>query len=1274
MKKSVWIALSILLAGSACAGAQKKGSTFGIAPTTPEGAALQTWFAGDEAEATERIAKAKATPEALFVRGEIAHGSGDVERGFEAWVALLTEYPTHPLTRVAASRLHAARDQVVDFETRMQPVLAALDYGSMPPLTLANLSLLQQSVAFRLWQRSDAATPFEADRYGFPAKWLATPVFSPWRLRDFDVAFAPEKQPALASTYLSPHTAVDTAVNYADVEPYWTQGITLYPPFGSSGLHYLETFATVAGDAPRDYWVFANFVGGAKLFVDGELVIERRETDYDTGKRLRKVRLSPGTHRILVKLAYQASYRDWFDLSFLPVDGPLDDSKLTFAYGCLPDRALPGCHDGGPTAGASVALTGKLVRPSDVEQIFVDPTDVARASDAALWVTMVASHFDSQDPWFRAASLELEKRHPEFAAGHAMWAEQVQTLWQVPSRLRDARSLQALRAAHELDPTSTRYAGALGLALARQGESRETRELLEGALAAAHDGSRLRSIEPLVWWADYLGNEGWKDDAEVAWRAVLVADPANCGAARELQQLLYARSQYDAPAKITDRHATCPSLHEAWVALQDENHEARLALARRDAQRYPLNASHQQKYVQLLRQSGSAEEAAKVLAQALAAMPDAAVLWAERADQLYGQGKEKEAIALLEAYRATHDNSAWLTWRLATMRGDVPLADLMVDGRERALEVVREGMDRSLSNDEAYYAIDFAARRFFPDGTKITLTHTLVRVMTKGAIDRYAEQNIPGNARVLRIRTIKQDGTVLVPSQTPGKSTLSMPGLAEGDFVELAYIDWDRAEDPPAHVEGMRFFFRMENISTLHSEYVVIGMTDEFMRVNDAPVPQKFDYHGERALRFLATNNPRPRSEPQTVSIEEYLPWIQMYRQGQTISDIESFRRDVGEAILDSSKTADAFDDFLAQSTAGEGPQKGSREWLERLFYRVASHIPDPSGGAGSFGTDVNHAILSKEGSSMLVLKAVLDHVGVENDVYLVKSKLHVPEVYPVNEHVKYGSTLLRVVVPKSGDVVWLAPDGPDAMFNAVDTDLLGQPAICATCEESRTTKVPTDGVETAAQSIAATGKLDADGTLRGTMTLQLEGPSAASVRSTLRSRPDETSRAKLADAIVSSEFAGATATAYRFEAEQSPSQPLRLVVDFELPNFAREAGPGVSRVETRIFAQPLASGYAPLPQRTTPLRVGSWEKSARLVIDIEGWKRAELASSAGDRRLDSAFGQYHRKTALSENQLVIESSIHVPIQRVATSDYPMFQKWALAVEQSSSLLLQLRK
>jgi tetratricopeptide (TPR) repeat protein len=1268
------VLVAALLLASCTTGPATKDSRYDFPRESQASRTLDSWFVAGGAEVDYRAPLDKKAPiEQVFALAEVAYWDGDVERAGELYLRMLAREPAHALNRFATSRLYALRDEMVDFHRRLEPVLAGIELGQVEPLTATYLSLIGQQVSWHEWDISDSEAEFAPDEIGFPSRWMTTPMMSPWRLRDFDRAFAVEEQASLADEYLSPQIAEDLPINYERSKPYIAGGMNLSPGFDRSGVHYMETFATVNAESDdgkaREFWLYTSFSGLAKVFIDGEEVISRTEGDYGTSKRLRRIALSPGEHRILVKLAYQRGYRDWFDFALLADDATaLGGSGVVFS-----ERPTPGA------APAKITLVSEQKRPSQLEPLLVAPNEVAEASDTALFLTASAAYMDLESGRFDAAFTELMARHENFAPGYILRAKQTQTLWEVPSRIRDSRTLANIRRASKLAPDNIDVAVRLIERLRAQGSSdREIRELIENARTLARKDGVLRNVEPLVEWADWLSDQGWSEAAEKAWKEVVEVAPSNCRAAGELQQLYYRRSHYPGLDTITAAHERCPSLAETLALERDDLPEERLAMYRKRAKRYPYNPGAQSNYADELIAQGRLGEAKKLLTSARDRMPWALGLWNKLADQALAEEGKDEALAILQRAVDENGSSGWLQWRMSALDNTIPLEEVMPDGlaaaRAELKRATAQGED--YASDEAYYVVDFAARKYFEDGSSVTLTHNLVRVLTKNAIDRFGEFSAPGDARLIRARTIKADGTTRVPQETTGKSTLSMPGLAPGDFVEMAYVQYSPPEPlSKTQREGIRFFFRMGDISSLHSEYLVLGTDGEFMRINDAPEVEKIDTPVGKGTRFVRTDSPRPRNEPATVPAAEFLPWVQLHRRGTQIDTFEASRRDRFEQIRDSSKMSRQLQTQIKKWRKGLEP--GSNQEVKELFYRVASWFPDPSMTA--FGKDASHALMERDGSPLLVLKAAYDTAGIDSEIYLVKNKFQAPTEYAIGEFGKYRSALLRVQMPGNqhsvDKTIWVSPAGPDAMFGAVGLASMGQPAVCVSCEQSNVQTIPEQGQRPSTRTVDISGDLGADGTLTGEMTMTYNGVRAFVVRSSLRQRSDPSNRKKYIDLMISNLLSGASLQNFEIVGEDIPDEPLVITAKFERQNFAREISPGTLQVETPLFREPVASSYAELSTRRTPMAVRyQRDHDYSFHVKLPDGFEASLRGGGGDLEIDSEWGSFTRSSGIAQGALSITASIDMPIQRVSPQNYKDFRQWAIASERSSLLFLTLQK
>lgn len=1248
---------------------------------TTQDTGFEAWASGDESAAMMSAQSGDWSTETLFMQAEISYWAGDVELAFERHAELILTQPGSPLTRLSAARINDLSDDVMDYEPRVRALLGQVSFGQVHPLAASYLAMAGQQATLNAWLAERPERPFDADALGLPLQWRHTPVLSRFRLSDFDTPFAPETQAQLTETYLSPHIAEDVPLNQKPTYPYVSSNISLSPDMDQPGIYYMETFATVTADTAQVYWLYTNFSSAARLWVDGVEVIERRESNYEPGKQWRRVKLAPGTHRVLLKLAHQPGYRDWFDMSFLNKNATLaGGSQIAFSMDA-PSGAI--------AKSEGITLLSETMDQAHIDPFIVHNTQIKDASDAELYLGVLAAHYDRRGEFFDGPYEALVARRPEFAAAYGLKSLQARTLWEVPSSRRDDIALKALRRAQTLDPQSVLYARRLGNWLKRKGESPEVEALLRQAAQGAIERpdeqgeARVRNVGALNTWASYLEGEGWNELAEKAYRDVLAVSPTNCGAASSLQSLMYARELYLEPKAISEQAATrCPSLHETWLGLQPELYEEKLALEKSAAIRYPYSSRGQISYVRALESRGESEQAQAVLKSALERMPWSRTLIEELVDRAHTTSGPDAGLAVLDAYQDVYTNYGWMVWKRGELTGKLPLTDLMMNAREVAMELAKkepvspvgsvEQTGGNSAGDEAFYVIDFAAKKYFDDGTSVQLTHTLVRVMTKNAIDRFGELSVPGGSRLIQARTIKQDGTIQTPVNVSGKETLSMPGLAEGDFVELAYLDYDSSYPTSrTHREGTRFFFKMQDISSLNSEYVIINPQGDVLRFHDAPKPEEFTYEALPAVRFVRTNSPRPRSEPRQLSADEFLPWVQLVREGATVGKPEQVRLYAREQIMDSMRISDGARETL-QTWVKATRQEGRDEHVRQLYYAVTDYFTDTSTG---FSTELSHTILEREGNPLLALKATYDMIGVQSEFFIMGSKYVGPLTHPMFAMQQYGDISLRVKMPDSGEYAWLTNVAKDAMFGSVMPYHAGQPAVCLSCEKEVKDTVPGQNVPLRRRNQRITATLQPDGKLVGQVVHVYDGDFAQSLRELFRQRQEPRQRDAIMENLTVAYLPGATVTSYEIQNLEARDEPLTLMMNFEREQFARKDGNGALLIEAKLFSPDIASSYATLPARTTPMLVAR-PSQAIDVLEItlpEGMKPA-LRSPEGVRKFESSFGTYERGTILEGGKLTLSSDIDLDIQRISAKDYPAFQAWAQDTEQSSVILLTLTK
>src|SRR4029078_2126840 len=167
----------------------------------------------------------------------------------------------------------------------------------------------------------------------------------------------------------------------------------------------------------------------------------------------------------------------------------------------------------------------------------------------------------------------------------------------------------------------------------------------------------------------------------------------------------------------------------------------------------------------------------------------------------------------------------------------------------------------------------------FASGTVMTLTHQIVRVDSKDAVDKWAEIAIPAGAEILSVRTHKRDGSTREPEEIAGKETISAADVAIGDFIEWEYLETHAPS--AAFAPGFlvdRFFFQSFDAPMARSELLLVSPVGQEVELHPragAPKPQtRVAVDGTRITSFQATNVPQLFAERAAVPAIEYVPSV----------------------------------------------------------------------------------------------------------------------------------------------------------------------------------------------------------------------------------------------------------------------------------------------------------------------------------------------------------------------------------------------------------------
>jgi tetratricopeptide (TPR) repeat protein len=1008
MKRRAFVLLALIASGCAgLFGARREDE--GRLPALP-GETQKAWAAlvdGRVVEAQGRFeARAVNAPGDLvarFGRATVAYEHGDGPRALEDYTTVVTGARDagawgRLLAPVAAARALALLDDVGrDARARAEAALLAPARGLGLPWE-ARLELAR--LAERSARRSGDAAALEAGTRG---RGCARAIFDAGSLGglphlDLDRVAAP------------PPPAEWTSVVASGCR------LTLSSRDGRPTAERLRgAFEVPAGD----YDLVLDYDGEARVALDGSAPL-RHGSALRAGPRTSAfaVRLGAGRHELELRVATEGG-RAELALLLLPRAAAGEGARFV---------------DPRAAGGAKATPVQFLHEVPPADDPFAAPevaalVDLARASAADR-----AGELD--EALARAARLDAR---PRFAAGRALSATIARNDPTRPGGFARDAARARLRAAVGVDPLAARTWQTLA---ALDLEDEHAREAIDDAREATKAAPR--------WWAPEL---------------VLAHALRARGLERDADRAL------DRAVEKAGALATQPCLLVEAQLRRTEERRDLAAQARLEDTLAACDATSEVR-IDRLRARGDLAGAAKALRAALRLAPDREDLTGDLAQVLWAGGHRAEALSELAGLVAREPRDPFLRVRLAdaqaaagqgatarqtvrnalTMRPDaaevrraarvlgvpLPLDAHRLDGRA----VIRAFEDSGRKYAApAVVVLDRSVTRVFPDGAQMTLTHEIVRVQSKDAIDRWAEVEVPPGAEVLALRTHKPDGTTREPEEIAGKETVSAANVAIGD-----YIEWETLETrgpSGAFAPGFlseRFYFQSFDAPLDRSELVLVtprAVTPELDARAGAPAPREtFDPDGARVTTFVAANVPQLFAERAAVPAIEFVPSV---RAGGGVT-FSAWARYVEEQLYGTLRTSPALRERARTLAKAAGTQSA-----ERLAAAVVAWVAENVEAVDDLRDAASTTLVRGRGNRLALMLALLREVGVPARAVLARSRVvaETDAPTPPLELDDFSEAILEIELPpaeKGGAArrVWADPRLRHAPFGYLPPSLDG--------------------------------------------------------------------------------------------------------------------------------------------------------------------------------------------------------------------------------------------
>jgi len=654
----------------------------------------------------------------------------------------------------------------------------------------------------------------------------------------------------------------------------------------------VAAFALALVDSPKDdravLWFGGS--GAAKVWVNGALAVSDR--GYHLARpdqRGARIALRKGANAILVKLAHQ-------------------DGRMGFWLRVADERG-----EGRPlpasAAGTSIPATAPSPAPVPVDGLVARLEKRAAAAKGGR--AEAEAHRDLAVALTERQSADAEERRP---AAEARRAASLAPRWTearlLAARLEDdhgPRRLQ-LDAALAAAPDDAEVLTAVARDEVDQGRSHDAVRLLDRAIAAAPDWAAPRVLRIEALSRAGLEARAAREAADVASRFPTVPDAVRAGAraARRLGRVDEAVSRLRTllALRLGDREAR-GSL--ASLLLDSGDVAGAVALHEEALRLDPSDVQRRANLGEILAANGRLEEAEAAFAAALAIAPEDGEVLERRGRARLAAGKAAEAQKDLEAALELRPQAPALkelvqSLKPARERYEAPY---LLDARALVLDAPRKVPD-----EDALVLGELKVTRVYPSGLSSTFNQIVVKVLNPRGADAFRRHAIGWtpdrqDVKVERARILKADGSVVETHDESERSasepwyrlyydtrvrTLSFPGLAQGDVLEIAWrVDDTAGENLLSDYFGDLTFIE-DPVAKRRLDYVLIVPST---RPIHASAPPRVE-HETRALegglvehRWTARNVPRLEPEPgmpgwsevaRYVHVSTYASWDQVAR------------------------------------------------------------------------------------------------------------------------------------------------------------------------------------------------------------------------------------------------------------------------------------------------------------------------------------------------------------------------------------------------------------
>ena len=889
---------------------------------------------------------------------------------------------------------------------------------------------------------------------------------------------------------------------------------------------------------------------------------------------------------------------------------------------------------------ADVALLA--VPAADVRPVFAAKATTADALMLDLAAALVANLTGEVDVLL--AQIERLQAQPHFALGLAAAGRLGEGDPTRPTDIMRDHARSLWQQALAIDPGMARVCLDLSKLELQNDRPRE----------AAEQAEQARRTAP-TWWpaqlavATALRGQGLEQPADAALALGLALVDSGFGACEVLEQAFHraeARDDLRSASRLVERLGQCDAQdgNQRFWAQRHGDLDKTLALLRRAL---PTSAEPlwlRSEIADVLLAQGHVAAAQKELADLVQLAPRDTHLRIRLADTQAVLGASAQArVTLADSLRrfpGRHD-----VRQAARLVGlALPLDEYRKDGEQ----AIREYLDSGRTYQApAVVILDRAVERVFSDGTRLVLTHSITQVLSKDAIGSVGEVQVPEGAEILVLRTRKANGTLREAEEIAGKSSISVPDLDVGDFVESETLEVKEPREAfaPGFI-GERFYFQSFEAPLDRSEYVLIApatMALDVHRRADAPAPvTTTGKDGTSVLTFVVRGKPQAFPERAAVPASEWIPSVRV-SSGVTL---DAWSRFIADRMFRLSRGSPQVRHVARTLADRAGGDRGVLP--EAIVAWVRTHIEPEA----DFGESATVTLARHRGNRTALILALARSLGVRADLVIARSLLQAEADAPVTASDLDDFREFLVRFPSAAGDRFVDPQIRRAPFAYLLPGFDGAPAVVVGTHQ---VVKAVSGVKDS-RSVTLRARLESDGGAKVAVTEQLSGWPAVEWTELLdRAGKDRTKlRQDFEQHWLGQHFPGAELDTLTVEPGDD-GIGTRVSYTFKSARMAARQG-GVLRLHPVFFQAQPGRRFGTEPQRRTALMLGY-----DVPLDLD----AEIALPSGAKVIDvgqggevtaggAHFFEKRQVTAAGDSSvsIILRRQSRLPIMRVLPGEY----------------------